>query len=277
MVSTYFRLDADWSQRDSTLVVSISQSGATAEIVEMVSWAKRMGARTLAITNVENSPLSKVADLGLTTQAGKEEAIPATKSYLTALGVLTYVVGCISDDELMIAELQGLPAILKKILGASGAYEAAASIFKGSETAVIAGRGFTLGTAKEVAIKIKETSSINTIGSSVADLIHGPIAAFVSDLPVVCIAPSAESPVMKGIVDVANRAKSAGCGLITIGGLQDLANVGGIHFPLPKVAEHLAPFTAIMVGQILAEKIAWISGHNPDKPKGLNKVTQTIN
>ena len=262
---------------DSTLVISISQSGSTSEIVEATQWAKQMGAKTLAITNIAGSPLSEAADLALVTQAGKEEAIPATKSYITALAVLAYVAECISTDEQFLDELNELPTILEFILNSKGPYDRAAKAFKGVETAVIAGRGFTLGTAKEVAIKIKETSSINTIGASAADLIHGPIAAFVPELPVICIAPAVDSPVMEGIVNVAIRAKAARCNLITIGGSAELVDVGGIHFPLPKVSEALTPFTAIVVGQILAERIAWINGRNPDRPAGLNKVTQTIN
>lgn len=262
---------------DSTLVISISQSGSTSEIVEATQWAKKMGAKTLAITNIAGSPLSNTADLALVTQAGKEEAIPATKSYITALGVLAYVAGCISADKQFLDELDELPGILEFILTSKAPYDRAAKVFKGVETAVVAGRGFTLGTAKEVAIKIKETSSINTIGASAADLIHGPIAAFVPELPVICIAPAVESPVMEGIVNVALRAKSADCSLITIGGSVEMAHVGGIHFPLPEVSEALTPFTAIVVGQILAERVARINGRNPDHPAGLKKVTQTIN
>lgn len=261
---------------EGVLAIAISQSGSTAEIVETANWAKDLGATTVGITNVEGSPLTEEVDLALVTQAGDELAIPATKTYTSALATMAFLAATLGDDQELLGALSEAPTAVQSVLEATWDLDGAARLFDEASTAVIAGRGFSGGVAREIALKLKETSAINAIGLSVADLVHGPIAAFVPGLPVVCISPGKASPVAAGIREIARRAQLTGCRLVTIGDDDELATFAEVHCPVRPLREEIAPLALIVPGQLLAERVAQHQGKNPDVPGGLSKITQTI-
>jgi glucosamine--fructose-6-phosphate aminotransferase (isomerizing) len=261
---------------EGVLAIAISQSGSTEEIVETANWAKSLGATTVGITNVEGSPLTQEVDLALVTQAGTELAVPATKTYTSALATMAFLAATLGDNQQLLDALSEAPTVMQSVLEAAWDLDGAAKLFDGASTAVIAGRGFSGGVAREIALKLKETSAINAIGLSVADLAHGPIAAFVPGLPVVCISPGKASPVAEGIREIARRAQLTGCQLVTIGDDDELAALAEVHFPVPPLREEIAPLALIVPGQLLAERVAQRHNRNPDAPGGLSKVTQTI-
>ncbi len=257
------------------LAIAISQSGATAEIVETARWAKAMGAVTVGITNVAGSPLAMSVDLPLITKAGPEVAVPATKTYTSALAAVAYIAAVIGERTDLMAHLAQMPQVLQTTLELPWDLERAAAMFSGSNTAVLTGRGFTAGVARESALKLKETSGINAVGASVADFVHGPVAVLVPGLPVACFSPGAASPIAAGLEDLVARAVARHCQILTIGQHDALQRLATVHVATPAVPEELAPFPLIVPGQLLAERVATLCGMDPDAPSGLNKITQT--
>ncbi|MFG2073959.1 SIS domain-containing protein [Nonomuraea maritima] len=259
---------------DGVLAVAISQSGRTEEIVETLSWAKDCGAKTVGITNGgAGSPLAQAADVALCTVAGEEKAVPATKTYTTqlaALAVLALGLGADVDA----AELQRVPEAVEKLIAEPGDIDAVVEGLADKPGVVVSGRGLAFSTALETALKLKEACYLHAMGLSYADLLHGPIAVVDADTPALLVA-SENSPTLQGTVALAERVVAAGAAAYTIGGGSALAQAGTAALNGPELPEWLAPLGLIIPGQLLTEALARRLGHNPDAPRGLNKVTQT--
>ncbi|SDK27502.1 glucosamine--fructose-6-phosphate aminotransferase (isomerizing) [Nonomuraea maritima] len=270
-IATTYRRKLDL---DGVLAVAISQSGRTEEIVETLSWAKDCGAKTVGITNGgAGSPLAQAADVALCTVAGEEKAVPATKTYTTqlaALAVLALGLGADVDA----AELQRVPEAVEKLIAEPGDIDAVVEGLADKPGVVVSGRGLAFSTALETALKLKEACYLHAMGLSYADLLHGPIAVVDADTPALLVA-SENSPTLQGTVALAERVVAAGAAAYTIGGGSALAQAGTAALNGPELPEWLAPLGLIIPGQLLTEALARRLGHNPDAPRGLNKVTQT--
>jgi glucosamine--fructose-6-phosphate aminotransferase (isomerizing) len=266
-VATHYRTQLDLSD---TLVVSVSQSGATREIVESQAWARDCGAATVAVTNVAGSPLADAAGLALVTRAGPELAVPATKTYLTqvtAMAVLASALGGSSGDRL------GEVADEVARLGALDV-EPAAALLAEAQDVVVSGRGLLLGTALETALKLEETCLQPVRGYSYADLRHGPISVVTSGIVAVLVA-SADGPLAAAMLELADDLRSRGARILGIGGSTPFAARCDVHLPGPDLPETLAPLATIVPAQLTIERLARILGLDPDQPRGLAKVTQT--
>ena len=271
-VATVYRAELDLG---GVLAVAVSQSGATEEIVATLRWARRCGARTVAVTNVPGSPLTEAADVALITQAGKELAVPATKTYTTqlaALAVLALSLG--RGPGAGLEELMRVPDALEAMLEAAPAAEALAGRLTGADTLVVSGRGFAYSTALELALKLKETCYVTAVGLSYADLVHGPIAILDGGTPALLVA-AAEGPMLSEMTGLARRIAATGAVVYGIGGDREFAAVCRSTLAGPSLPEHLAPFALVVPGQLLAEALARAKGLDPDAPRGLDKVTQT--
>lgn len=270
-VATTYRARVDLS---GVFVVALSQSGSTAEIVETMAWARDCGARTVAVANVEDSPLVAAADLALVTQAGTELAVPATKTYTTQLAALAVLGLALSGDDAGLDELAAVPMAVASALGHAPAVEAVAQQLTYVERLVVAGRGYSASTALELALKLKEACYVSASGLSYADLLHGPIAVVDPATPVIVTAPG-DGPVLAGLTSLARRVADAGAHVYGIGG--DVEFVAACRTTLPgtRLPEHLAPLALIVPGQLLVEALARAKGIDPDRPRGLRKVTQT--
>jgi glucosamine--fructose-6-phosphate aminotransferase (isomerizing) len=271
-VATHYRAGMDL---DGVLAVALSQSGETAEIVETLRWARDHGARTVAVTNGAASAVASVADLVLVTQAGPELAVPATKTYTSQLAALTELVAALApDDPAFDAAQARVPAAIQAMLASA----TAASILAGELTAisslVVSGRGFTYSTALELALKVKETCLLPAIGMSHADLEHGPIAVLGQDTPALLVAPGS-GPVLPGITALARAVAARGSRAYGIGGDRAFAEACSAVLPGPDLPESLAPLALLVPGQLLVEALARRLGLDPDRPRGLTKVTQT--
>ena len=167
-VATLYRSDLDLSD---AIVVSVSQSGATEEIVEAQAWATRHGAATVAVTNDGDSPLAAAADVALVTQAGVERAVPATKTYTTQLTAMAVLASALSGDPGVLDDaLDRVPAEIAGLIERrAGIDEAVDSLFRGAEV-LVSGRGLVFGTALEIALKLEETCLRPVRGLSYADL-----------------------------------------------------------------------------------------------------------
>jgi glucosamine--fructose-6-phosphate aminotransferase (isomerizing) len=281
-VATVYRADLDLG---GVLAVAVSQSGATEEIVTTLQWARRCGARTVAVTNVPGSPLTEDADVALITQAGRELAVPATKTYTTqlaALAVLALSLGrgpagpaaVPGDPGAGLEELMRVPDAVEAMLEAAPAAEALAGRLTGADTLVVSGRGFAYSTALELSLKLKETCYVTSVGLSYADLVHGPIAILDAGTPALLVA-AVDGPMLPEMTALARRIAATGADVYAIGGDRELAAACRSTLPGPSLPEHLAPFALVVPGQLLVEALARAKGLDPDAPRGLAKVTQT--
>jgi fructoselysine-6-P-deglycase FrlB-like protein len=302
-LATVYRADLDLH---GVLAVAVSQSGATEEIVTTLEWARRSGARTVAVTNVAGSPLTEVADVPLVTQAGEELAVPATKTYTTqlaAMAVLAHALhrsgtGRVGVDAapvgvggvevggvgtprrgpggggVEVGDLLGVPEAVGAMLGAADAAEGLARRLVGVEALVVSGRGFAYSTALELALKLKETCYLTAVGLSYADLVHGPIAVVDRRTPALLVA-AGNGPMLPEMTALARRIAGTGADVHGIGGDPEFAAACRSTLPGTSLPEHLAPFALVVPGQLLAEALARARGLDPDTPRGLDKVTQT--
>lgn len=277
-IATLYRRRLDLA---GVLAVGLSQSGATAEIVETLGWARDCGAATIAVTNEAGSPLASVADLALVTAAGPELALPATKTYTTALAALAVlglglseVDGARPDDAEFRAALLRAPDAVEAMLGLAGAAAELADELTGIRGVVVSGRGFASSTALELALKFKETCYLNATGLSYADLLHGPIAVVGPDTPALLVAAD-DGPALPGVVALAHRVTEAGARAYGIGGGAELAAACTRALAGPALPEDVAPLALAVPGQLVVETLARRLGIDPDAPRGLRKVTQT--
>lgn len=257
------------------LAVAISQSGGTKEILETMRWAADCGARTIGITNGAESPLAAEADIALVTRAGNEVAVPATKTYNTQLAALAVLALGLGGDALDPADLERVPDGIEEILATpSDTLDEIVERTVAVHGAVVTGRGMALSTALETALKLKETCYLHTMGMSYADFLHGPIAVADPRTPALLVA-SPQGPVLPGMVELAGRLRTAGAPVFGIGGGSALASAVDLSLPVPDVPEWLSPMHLIVPAQLLTERLTRRLGHDPDIPRGLNKVTQT--
>ncbi len=262
-VATHYRARLDLSD---AVVVSVSQSGATEEIVETQAWARSCGAATVGVTNVADSPLARDADLALVTEAGPEVAVPATKTYsaqLVAMAVLA------SDLDLSV-----VPPVMADLLASRSGIDDAVAALRGADYTVVSGRGLMMGTALETALKLEETCLRPVRGYSYADLRHGPISVVTSGMAAVLVA-AADGPMLPPMTELARDLASRGATVVGIGG--DAGFAGACHVAVagPRLPEVLAPLGAIVPAQLVVEQLARELGLDPDAPRGLAKVTTT--
>ena len=270
-LATVYRADLDLH---GVLAVAVSQSGATEEIVTTLDWARHCGARTVAVTNVAGSPLTEAADVALVTRAGRELAVPATKTYTTQLAALAVLALSMGRGASGLEALRGVPDAVEAMLDVAPAAEALAGRLTDADTVVVSGRGFAYSTALELSLKLKETCYVTAVGLSYADLVHGPIAVLDAGTPALLVA-AAEGPMLPEMTGLARRIAGTGADVYGIGGDHDFAAACRSTLPGPSLPEHLAPFALVVPGQLLVEALARAKGLDPDAPRGLDKVTQT--
>ena len=269
-VATHYAGDRDLSD---TLVVSISQSGETYEIVATQAWARERGGATIAIANVAGSRLVRESDLALVTQAGPEVAVPATKSYLTQLTALAVVTDALMPDgESLSAALARVPDEVERLLDTET--QPAVDLLAGAGEVLVTGRGIMLGTALETALKFEETCLRPVRGLSYADLRHGPIAIVDRDVLAVLVA-AGDGPLVTGMTDLARELRERGASVLGIGGDADFRTACDTCLPGPDLPEAVATLGLIVPAQLAIESLARTLGLDPDAPRGLSKVTRT--
>lgn len=270
-VATHYVGDRDLGD---TLVVSISQSGETEEIVATQAWAHERGGATVAIANNGDSRLANAADLALITRAGPEFAVPATKSYLTQLAALVVIaIAIATDGETLANELRRVPDEIDHLLN-DPEPRAAVGLLAGADEVLVTGRGLALGTALETALKLEETCLRPVRGLSYADLRHGPIAIVDPDIVAVLVAAS-DGPLVDGMTELAHDLGRRGASVLGVGGDAAFRAACNVSLPGPSLTEPLAPLGLIVPAQRAVESLARTLGLDPDAPRGLSKVTRT--
>ena len=262
-VHTRYEADVDYS---GYLVVALSQSGATPEIVDTAARMRRAGAVVVGITNEQGSPLTRASDLTLLTEAGPELAVPATKTVTAQMLAMAAIAAACDPSLVSPSRLEDLPGEVASLVADSAAAEAVAGRWADARRLIVTGRGLAYAAALETALKVKESARVHAEGLSSADLLHGPIAALDTGLPVLVV--SGGDRFAADEEALAARLATEGVPYAVCGSDGDL--------PLPAgVSEVTAPILATVRGQQLALACALLRGLNPDAPAGLSKVTAT--
>ncbi len=271
-VATMYRRPVDLRH---ALVVGVSQSGETSEIVESLSWARGCGAATLAVTNVRGSALAQLADLALVTEAGPELAVPATKTFTTQLVAMVVLAGALaSDPDSLDAASDRVAKAVADLIHEPRGVDEAALVLRGRARLVVSGRGLTNAVAAELALKLEETCLRPVAGGSYADLLHGPVAVVDEQSAAVVVAPP-DGPVVGGLTRLVGELRARGAVVVGLGGDAAFADVVDVAVAGPRLAESVAPIGLAVAGQLVVERLTRELGLDPDAPRGLRKVTQT--
>lgn len=244
----------------NALVIVISQSGRSPDIIAQAKMAKAAGAFCIALVNDVTSPLKDVVDEVIPLHAGAELSVAATKSYLCTLSALLQLVAYWTENQPLIEALPTLPVAMGKII------DTPAQLTPGSLTGVsnmvVLGRGLGYAIAKEMALKLKEVSSIHAEAFSSAEFLHGPVTLVEQGLAILNCMVNDESVVshQQQIDEMTAR----GADLVTLSQL-DL-----------EIHPRLAPLVVLQRFYLDVAKVAVSRGFNPDEPKGLKKVTRTV-
>jgi glucosamine--fructose-6-phosphate aminotransferase (isomerizing) len=257
---------------EDAVVIGISQSGQSPDIVSVLVECQRQGCPTVAITNDARSPLATAADLIVDLHAGREDAVAATKTYTASLAVVAMLAAHLAGDRRLLDEVLLVPDAVATQLRLSGASAQEREFLGSRESWTFVGRGVSYATALEGALKMRELAGVQAEGLSSADLMHGPIASVSSRSVAVLIAP--HGPTGKSMVDALARVDE--CGALTAL-LTDMQSppAATINVQLASVPEWLAPIVSVVPLQLLAVEMSEQRGIDTDSPPGLQKVTRT--
>ncbi len=256
------------------LVIGVSQSGQSPDICTVIADARRSGAATLAITNAADSPLAQAAEYQLDLHAGAERSVAATKSYTAQLTALAALVFALADDRAGRESLERLPTAIEAVLRLESSIAAVAVAEAAMPACVTLGRGYNYATAWEIALKMKELTYVPTEPYSAADFRHGPIALIARGFPVVLVAPVGATT--DDLAALAARLAELEAHVIAISDADAVLRHARHPLRLPvTVDERLSPITSVVVGQCFARQLALARGIDPERPRGLQKVTAT--
>jgi len=259
----------------NALVVGISQSGQSPDIIAVLEEGKRQGRPTLAITNDGASPLAAMADHVVELHAGPEQSVAATKTYTAQLAVIAIFAAALSGQAQHLAELQQVPGAIKSTLRLDPEIAQSVERYRYMDRCIIIGRGYNYATSFELALKLKELTYIMATAYSSADFRHGPIATIESGLPVFLVMPAGAT--FDDMYDLALELQRRGSELLVISDSEQALSLARTAFPIsPGVPEWLSPLTTIIPGQLFVLHLALTIGLNPDIPRGLHKVTRTL-
>jgi glucosamine--fructose-6-phosphate aminotransferase (isomerizing) len=257
------------------LVIGVSQSGRSPDIVAVIDEARRQGAPTIAITNDPASPLGRAAGDAIYIEAGPELATAATKTYTTellAVALLSMALdGATAQED---AALARIPAWMDTALAVEPEAMAVAAGHADRTMCVVLGRGYCYATAREWALKLQEMALLLAVPYSTADFEHGPVALAENDFAVLAVAPS--GPPLEAQVELLRRLRTEhGARVLVISDSDAARQIDqGLSMP-PGVPGWLSPLVDIIPGQLYAYHLTRSRGFDPDRPRIISKVTET--
>ncbi|GAB2694413.1 SIS domain-containing protein [Aliiglaciecola sp. 3_MG-2023] len=245
---------------DKALVIVISQSGRSPDILAQAKMAKKGGAYCIALVNDESSPLQDIVDDVLPLKAGKEESVAATKSYLSTLSALLHLVATWTNNQGLLDSLNELPSLLEAIIDSPS--QLIPTDVDNVNNLVVLGRGLGFAVSKEIALKLKEVCSIHAEAFSSAEFLHGPITLVEQGLAILdcLVLDESEGAHREQINEVKRRGAQV------------------LHLHQNSLAAHprIAPLLVLQRFYIDVAQLSTHRGLNPDVPLGLNKVTKTL-
>jgi glucosamine--fructose-6-phosphate aminotransferase (isomerizing) len=250
------------------VVVALSQSGKTPEIVTVCERLKAAGAVTIAIVNDAATPLGDAADVTVAIGAGAERAVPATKTVTGQFLAVASVAAAFGTLPFAAHDLRAVPDAVAALLDDSGPPAAVAEGWTRADRLIVSGRGLLAAAAQEAALKLKETTGILAEGLSSADLLHGPIGAVGPDVPALVLDDG--GPTAPDARELEGKLREAGAPVTRC------APAPGAELPIgPDVHWALAGICAVVRAQQVARELTLARGRDPDAPPGLSKVTET--
>jgi glucosamine--fructose-6-phosphate aminotransferase (isomerizing) len=260
---------------DRALVVGISQSGASPDVVAVIEAGRRQGAPTLAITNDPESPLARAAETSIDLGAGSELAVAATKTYTTELLAIAALSAVMSGDPTDAAALLAIPDAMRDALELEPQVESMAADQAGADRALVLARGYEYATAREWALKLKELARVFADPYSAADFEHGPLALLEPAVPVLAmVRPGPTATTLVALLDRLRTDMDADIAVVSDQG--DALALARWPFALPPgTPEWLGPIVSIVVGQLHALHLTRARGLDPERPRNLDKVTRT--
>ncbi|MCR4778926.1 MAG: glutamine--fructose-6-phosphate transaminase (isomerizing) [Lachnospiraceae bacterium] len=264
-----------------TLVIAISQSGETIDTLEALKYAKRQGAKSLAIINVKGSSIARESDYVLYTNAGPEIAVASTKAYTTQLSLLYLIVcrmalarGILTKDEVMAdtAALMSVPESIKDVLSRRNDIHVIAGNVLEAKDLFMIGRGLDHSILLEGSLKLKEVSYIHSEAYASGELKHGPIALITDDTPVVAVVTQKKlyEKEVSNIREV--RSRGARIVLFVKDELSENLEKEFHVWKLPNLKDELMVFPASVALQLFAYYVSSDKGFDVDKPRNLAKV-----
>ena len=257
----------------AALVIGVSQSGRSPDVVGVLSEARRQGALTAAITNDPDSPLAASAEHVLALGAGPELAVAASKTYTAELATIAMLAAALADDGGDArAQLASVPDAMRRALDSEPRAEELARTHRSMVGCVVLGRGFNLATALEWALKLKELAYVRAHAYSTADFEHGPVASL--DPGAELLAVSADGPMADDLAALAERlVRERDARVLALAGH---ALPGAELLPFPdELPEWLSPLAAIVPAQLFCYHLTLAKGFSTEAPRGLHKVTLT--
>ena len=251
-----------------TVMLAISQSGASPDLLAMVGRARDAGARIVALVNAPASPLAKLAHDVVPLHAAPERSVAATKSFIASLSAIVQLVAGWSADAALTAALAQAPQLLRRAWELD--WNAALPQLQDANNLYVVGRGVGLAIAQEAALKFKETCGLHAEAVSAAELRHGPMALVRAGFPLLLFAQHDESHA--GVVQLAGELAGRGARVL-------LAGASAAHTTeLPTNAAHpvIEPLLLAQSFYRMANALAVARGHDPDQPPHLKKITETL-
>ena len=265
---------------EKDVVISISQSGETADTLAAIKLAKSKGAFVFGVCNVVGSSIARETDAGAYTHAGPEIGVASTKAFTTQITLLTLIAlrlarakGTMSSSDYrrQLQELELIPEKVKEALKADKHIQTIAETYKDSRNMLYLGRGYNFPVALEGALKLKEISYIHAEGYPAAEMKHGPIALIDENMPVIVIATKKGhyEKVVSNIQEIKSR-KGKIIGIVTQGDVS-VRELADHVIEVPETLENLSPLLTTIPLQLLSYHIAVMLGKNVDQPRNLAK------
>jgi glucosamine--fructose-6-phosphate aminotransferase (isomerizing) len=271
--SVYTLYDAQ-VRMSNTLVIGISQSGQGTDVVQVLSAARSAGALTACITNYGDSPLAQVSDHVFLCHAGEEKSVAATKTYTTALAVVAQIVAMYADRRDLLENLARVPERMREALSVEEIVAQSVDRYRYMQECAVLGRGISQATALEAALKMTETCYVVAKPYSGADFLHGPIAVVAEGFPCFLYAP--EGRAYPSMLELSLKIKERRGELLVVSTAPEILELATIPICIPTtVHELLSPLVYILPGQLVAYYLSKARGGDPDRPRGLSKVTLT--
>lgn len=264
-VNSLYRADQDFT---NVVLLAISQSGHSPDLIGTAQRAQQRGARVVTLTNDHTSPLAQLADCALDIGAGPELSVAATKTFILSLAAVLDLTRALGDDTELAGLLDRLPGQLQQAWALD--WSAALDPLAGTDNLFVIARGHALGIAQEIALKLKETCRIHAEAISAAEVRHGPMAIVEAGFPVIMLGQLDES--LEDIEVLAREFAARGACVIHSG----LAIAEGIALPCPGSDPIVAPLLQLQAFYRLCDSLARRRGLDPDRPPHLRKVTRTL-
>lgn len=265
---------------EKDVVISISQSGETADTLAAIKLAKSKGAFVFGVCNVVGSSIARETDAGAYTHAGPEIGVASTKAFTTQITVLTLIAlrlarakGTLSSSDYrrQLQEMELIPDKVKEALKADQHIQKIAQTYKDSPNMLYLGRGYNFPVALEGALKLKEISYIHAEGYPAAEMKHGPIALIDENMPVIIVATKKGhyDKIVSNIQEIKAR-KGKIIGIVTEGD-KHVRELADYVIEVPETLENLSPLLTTIPLQLLSYHIAVMLGKNVDQPRNLAK------